>query len=87
MRAKEDNMAFPRSGKWGSEKGKSLRKMSGEPPSSLSSILEICLMDQSDHKIVNGSHIFPGMTDGHASGILLECHISSVMQSGFNAQC
>jgi hypothetical protein len=41
----EGIMAFPRSGKWGSEKGKSLRKMSREPPSSLSSILEICLMD------------------------------------------
>ena len=78
-------MAFPKSGKRGGEQGKSLREMSSEPPSSLSSILEICLADQSDHKIVNGSHDFAGIADGHARGIFLERHIPSVVQSNFNS--
>ena len=77
-------MVIPRSGKRSSEECKIVREMSSEPPSSLGCILEICLMDQSDHKIVNGSHHFAGIANGLASGILFESHISSVMQTCFN---
>jgi hypothetical protein len=77
-------MANPRSGKRSSEEYKSVREMGSEPPSSLGYILEICLVDQSDNKIVNGCHDFAGIANGHASSILFESHISSVMQTCFN---
>ena len=59
--------------------------MGREPSSSMGRILEICLMDQSDNKIVIGSYDFTGIANGHASTILFERHISSVMYSCFNA--
>jgi hypothetical protein len=58
--------------------------MSSKPSSCLGCILETCLMDQSDHKIVDRSHDFAGIANGHACAILFESYISSVMQSCFN---
>jgi hypothetical protein len=79
-------MAIPSSRKRSNEECKSVRETDCEAPSGLSRILEIYLMGQSNYKIVNGSHHFSGIANGHASGVLLEGHISSVMQSCFNAQ-
>ncbi len=78
-------MAFPKSRKRGSEQGKDLRKMSSKPASGLSSILKICLMDQSDDQIIYGCHDFASIANRHARGVFLERHIASVMQPGFNA--
>ncbi len=58
--------------------------MRSEPPPGLSSILEICLIDQSDHKIINGSHHFASVANRHTRGIFLERYIPSVVQSCFN---
>ena len=41
-------------------------------------------MDQSDHKIINGSHHFASIANRHTRGIFLERHITSVVQSNFN---
>jgi hypothetical protein len=59
--------------------------MSSKPPSGLGGILKIGLTDQSDHKIINRSHDFASIANGHARDILFEGYISSVMQSCFNA--
>lgn len=78
-------MVFPKSGKRSSEQGKSLGEVRREPPSGLGSILEFSLMDQSDHKVINGSHHFAGGTNCHAGGIFLESYITAIMQTCFDA--
>ena len=72
-------MVFSRSRKRGSEQRKSFGAMAIEPSSSLSGILKFSLVDEGNHKIVDGSHYLSSISDGHASGILFEGNISPVM--------
>ena len=77
-------MAFSKSKKGCGEQGKRPGKMSGEPASGLSRILEFGLADESQHQIIQRSHHFTHMTGGHARGIFLQSNIAAVMQTGFN---
>lgn len=52
-------MAIPKSEKRGRKEYKSLREMCNEPSSGIGNILEIYLMDQSDHEVVDGAMTSP----------------------------
>ena len=79
------NMVFSRTGERGGEQGKCLREMSSKPTSGLSSIFELRLSDQSNHQIIEGGHHLACVPHCHSGSILLEGHISSIMESGFDA--
>lgn len=78
-------MALPKSRKGGSQQGERLMDMSGEPASGLSGILEMSLADECQDEIVERSHDFSHLANGHARGIFFEGDIATIMQTGFNA--
>jgi hypothetical protein len=58
--------------------------MTCEPSSGMSGIGKLCLPNQYQREIVDGSHDISCLTDGHASRIFFQSDIQAIMQAGFN---
>jgi hypothetical protein len=59
--------------------------MSRKPSSGLSGIDELGLLDKGQNKIIDRSHHFSSVADGHPSSIFFESDIAAIMQVCFDA--
>ena len=70
-------MAFSKSRKRSGKQGKGLGKMSSEPTTTLGSIVEARLANESQDEVIEGSHDLACVSNGHARGIFFQGEIAA----------
>jgi len=70
-------MAFSKSRKRGGEQGKCFGKMSGEPATSLGSIVKASLSDQGQDQVIDRSDDLAGVSNRHTCAVFVQGDIAA----------